>query len=84
MRRHFVHGIGTKQIPSAPARSSPSAAWPGSPGFIPLAARLAGFDFMEINAVQQQACGVQTTQTLLYPFINQAVIRDCRFPAHST
>ncbi len=85
MRCHLVHGIGTKQYPLGASPLQPQRRLgQDRPGFIPLAARLAGFDIMKINAVQQQACGVQPPQTLLNPFVNQAIIRDCRFPAHST
>ena len=51
--------------------------------FIPLALALTLFNFMEINAMQQQAGGMQTTQACFDSFINQTVIGDRRFPTHA-
>ncbi|MNL50110.1 hypothetical protein D3C87_1730990 [compost metagenome] len=39
---------------------------------------------MKIYAVQQQACRMQATEMLFDAFVNQTVIRNGRFPAHST
>ena len=73
-----MHGVGTQQNTLRARTLQPErGVRQHLPGFVPLPARLAGFYFMEIHAVQQQAGRMQTAQTLFDAFINQAVVRDC-------
>jgi hypothetical protein len=63
-----VHGVGTEQNPFCTRTLQPQRRLRQDlTGFIPLTARLAGFYLMEIDAVQQQACGVQSAKTCFTP-----------------
>ncbi len=80
----LMHGIGTEYDPFSPGTFEASGgAGENIPGPIPVAARLAGLNVMKIDAVQQQAGGVQAAQPGFYSLVDQTVVGNSRFPAHA-
>jgi hypothetical protein len=66
--RHFMHGVGTQNNPFGARLLQPDRRLRQDlPGAIPVAGGLAGFDLVEIDAVQQQAGRVQAAQCALIP-----------------
>src|SRR5690606_22425077 len=49
----------------------------------PVTLVLQRLDLREIHAVENEPCRVKTTEALLHPLINQAVVGLGRLPAHS-
>src|SRR5258707_10788374 len=52
--------------------------------FGPTAGVLQFFDFVEIDAAQDELCGMKATKALCNRSVDDLIIGNCRFPTHAT